>query len=625
MLVSVTALAGSLTAASPALAISYYVNGATGTNANSCLQAQNPSTPKKTIGKGNPQLDGGLDGGVQCAVFGDTVRVGPGTYAESVESKRDGQEGKPIVLQSTIPGGAVIQPPLIDHDNDPNTPMKPTNGFFLTHNYITIDGFTIRQGLTALKLGPHEGSNGPVIGLLIQNNVIHDNTTHGVQVNNGLQTEIAFNTIYQNARNGIVYSGNGSLIHDNVVHHNGHFGIYIKDGVDHQLYDNSASANTASNLQILGTLLPTPQLTYYVDCINGNDAFTPTQAKNPGSPWKTVKAALAVADAGDTISVLGRTEAQPVVCNEATIESKRDGTAADRITIQAVPPLSVIFDPPAGNGIVITHSYHLLNGLIVTGAVNGIQLGPHDDGDGPVNGLVVNGSRIYGNSVTGVKFANAIDSVIKHSIVNNNGSHGISYSGSGANIFNNLIYRNGGDGDYGVTILSGSGHKIRSNTLSGNVSGGLRLSTSGATPVSFIAGSIKIIANSPSASRSRPGTSTINYNDGWGTRRHYLLTLSQFGPIPSPRISVHRRAGDDYRIGRIATGQAANSAVIDAGSTRATPSILGADGIQRQGGRFGRRRSGYHGTSSTLRREPDAQRRQHHAQSGVANDRFSSR
>ena len=78
-----------------------------------------------------------------------------------------------------------------------------------------------------------------------------------------------------------------------------------------------------------------------------------------------------------------------------------------------------------------------------------------------------------------------------------NGRDGIWYSGSGATVFNNLVRGNGtaGGGDYGVTIFNGSGHKVSSNTIYGNVAGGLRLSTTATNPVLGAAVDNIIVAN----------------------------------------------------------------------------------------------------------------------------------
>ena len=163
---------GLLATPSAALAfgITYYVDAVIGDDSlNDGLSA---ATPWKTITKGVFHADGG-----------DTILVNPGTYLESVESKRDGfSVSTPIVLKSTVPDAAVVRPPA------------GTNGFFISHNFHTIDGFKVAGALQGLRLGPHDGG-GQVVGLLVQNNRINGNSNNGISVSNGLDIEIAFNIV----------------------------------------------------------------------------------------------------------------------------------------------------------------------------------------------------------------------------------------------------------------------------------------------------------------------------------------------------------------------------------------------------------------------------------------------
>jgi len=67
----------------------YYIDDTNGNDTHSDLEAQDPATPWKTIGRG-----------IQAAVAGDTVIVQPGDYYESVESIRDGVPDAPIIIQA---------------------------------------------------------------------------------------------------------------------------------------------------------------------------------------------------------------------------------------------------------------------------------------------------------------------------------------------------------------------------------------------------------------------------------------------------------------------------------------------------------------------------------------------
>ncbi len=554
LIVGLGLVLGLLVTPNAALTVTYHVNAVTGDDSRTCAESQNPGTPRKSIKKG-----------LECAFLGEIVSVSSGTYAESVESKRDGAPGAPIVLRSAVVGGAVIRP----------TPGAD-EGVFVAHSHLTIDGFKVKGGTTGMKLGPHDGGGGPVVGLLIQNNTIANNTVEGIKVTNGVQTEIAFNTVFNNATNGISYSGNSSSIHDNDVRDNGQFGIYVKDGVDHDVYGNTVHDNGTSpddDLKILGA---TVAQTFYVHCLTGDDLANAAEARNPATPWRTIKKALETADAGDTIVALGGTKAQPVVCNETTIESKRDGAPGKPIAIRANVPETVIIDPPAGNGIVVSHHHHLVSGLIVTGAVFGVQMGPHDGGDGPVNGLVLDNVRVHGNSVGGVKFTNAVKALLQHSVIRDNGGAGIFYSGTGARIMNNLVYANEGGGNYGITVTGGGGHKIRNNTIYGNPSGGLRLGIDASSVASGSASDNIIVGGSVGIKEQGTGSFTLEHNDVFGNGTDYDLVRSDIGPgsISAAPGFVNPAAGD-FRLGRVATGQPGNSPCIDAGSASSDAMNLG--------------------------------------------------
>lgn len=572
LLISMVGLAlGFFAAPQAALAVTYFVNAASGNDSRTPAEAQNPATPWKTIKTA-----------LGSALAGDTVKVSPGTYKESVESKVDGVADAPIVLQfqPTVAGGAaIIQPPL----GNP--------GFYISHNYHVVDGFTVTGATVGIRLGDHDGG-GSVRGLLVKNNTVSFNTSNGIQVTSGLSTEISFNTVYNNGANGISYSGNSSVIHDNVVHHNGQFGIYVKDGVDHVVYDNTAFSNTQADLQIVGATVPT----YYVDCQAGDDARTPTVARNSATPWRTIKFALAEADAGDTVMVLGGTVQAPRTCSEGLIESKRPGSAGALITIKAATPGTVIVDPPSGNGFRIKHDYHRIEGFVVTGATNGIQV--------EASGVVISNNRISDNQV-GIKISGTGVAVM-HNVINNNTNLGINVyaTGTRANIFNNLVYSNGSGVAWGIEISSGNGHRVTNNTVWGH-SGGIRLGTSNTIPV-FSTVVNNIVVNNgigikePSSSA---GIAKLEFNDVFANTTDYDLSNSPTGSVvgasslsQDPRfVSVDPANPNFLQLSGIASGQSADSPCIDKGSTAADTLGLGSRSVfTNQAPDTGRVDLGYH-------------------------------
>src|SRR5262245_37538950 len=554
---------GLLGTANLAMATTYFVDATTGSDLRTPFEAQDPSTPWKTIRRA-----------LGAALSGDTVKVNPGTYAEGIESRVDGAAGAPIVLQSTVvgPGGAVIQPPA------------GTPGFFISHNYHWIVGFTVVGATIGIRLGDHDGG-GPVTGLLVQSNNVSNNSSNGIQVSRGLSTEIAFNVVHDNGANGISYSGDSSLIHDNVVHHNGQFGIYVKDGVDHVVYDNTSFANVQTDLQILGATLPTPALIYYVDCATGNDARTATEAKNPATPWKSIKTALAVADGGDTVMVLGGTVLAPRICAESGLQSRRAGSPSAPITIKAATPGAVIIDPPAGPGFLVSHDYHLIYGFVIT-ATNGIQV----QGGGALTGTVISNNRLLRNSQSGIKVSGAAGVTIMHNVIASNGKQGIVYdTSSRANIFDNLIHLNGSAGAWGIEISSGNGHRITNNTVWGHTaagSGGIRVGTSADAPVySTVVNNIVVnnrVGIKEPAGSGYAGIAKLEFNDVFGNTADYDLspTGSAVGSTSlsqDPRfVSLDPANPNFLRLSRLASGQPVDSPCIDVGSTAADTLGLGS-------------------------------------------------
>jgi hypothetical protein len=83
-------------------ALTFYADAINGDDTHSCEQARSASFPKKTIGAA-----------LNCTVHGDTVKVKPGLYAESVDvNKSINLIADPKALE--VPPGAdraVISPP----------------------------------------------------------------------------------------------------------------------------------------------------------------------------------------------------------------------------------------------------------------------------------------------------------------------------------------------------------------------------------------------------------------------------------------------------------------------------------------------------------------------------------
>ena len=95
---------------------------------------------------------------------------------------------------------------------------------------------------------------------------------------------------------------------------------------------------------------------FYVDDVssNGNGTW--------GNPFNSIQSALSVAQPGDTILVLSGTYTPG-----ATVETERDGTASQRITIKAYDPLQPPLITRSGRVFKFSDSYVTLDGFILDG------------------------------------------------------------------------------------------------------------------------------------------------------------------------------------------------------------------------------------------------------------------
>src|SRR5947207_1706885 len=89
-------------------AATYYV-ATTGSDSNTCVQAQTPSTPKQTI---NAALN--CLGTAAYAGAGHTVEVAAGTYTETINNNLPGGSSwsAPFTLKAATLGTVTLQPPV---------------------------------------------------------------------------------------------------------------------------------------------------------------------------------------------------------------------------------------------------------------------------------------------------------------------------------------------------------------------------------------------------------------------------------------------------------------------------------------------------------------------------------
>jgi parallel beta-helix repeat protein len=243
---------------------------------------------------------------------------------------------------------------------------------------------------------------------------------------------------------------------------------------------------------------------------------------DPGAPFCTIRAALAVATAGSTVSVAGGTYA-------ADVTFPRSGTPAARITLAGTPGATVL----AGgtNGVKISSgSYITVTGITTTGST-GVQgatsqgiylnkvtasvvrdnLTDHNSDAGIYltngsTGVTVSGNESAWNAFGYIRNAPGIDlrsagNTVVRNVVHDNEDTGIQlYSGGSDNLVaDNLSYHNKGftstvltncnhpktgdtagciTGDHGIDDFNVSGNRIIGNTVSDNVAAGINVEAS---------------------------------------------------------------------------------------------------------------------------------------------------
>jgi len=239
-----------LAAASPALAVTYYV-ATNGSDSNSCGAAQNITTPRQSVANG-----------ASCLTPGDTLYIRGGTYNVGPWGGPPSGTSSARVTMAGYPQDGARPATL-------NVGASGENGITLNgKNWITIDNLVLngpRTGSTVLKL------NGGSSNIRVTNTEIRNGGTQGVQVveggtNNlflglsvhdngttslehGFYFEAPHNTIdgcdiYNHTGFGIhnFHMGDptvneGNIARNNRIHDNG-YGLLMSNGANQQGYNN---------------------------------------------------------------------------------------------------------------------------------------------------------------------------------------------------------------------------------------------------------------------------------------------------------------------------------------------------------------------------------------------------
>ena len=346
---------------------------------------------------------------------GDIVHVDTGTYVllqDLAFTADDGGTGDAAGQRLTIQGATEVGDVTLFNRANPGEDSAAFT--FAGGNDITVENVTLTGGYSGVRL--HYGSTSQ--GISIVDDVIHDNTNDGIQVESGngndydflvqgskiynqgnsaaefdsvLGVTILDNELFSN-RNGVIESGGSkTLIESNIVHDNREEGIYATDD---------------SRKGTLGSLVTDNQVLN-----NGmNDGYSPFGIEIEGQ--------YAVASDNDVTGQTGGSNVGIRVNSGATVSNNT--ISGNQVGVYAVD-----------GGTIVS------NNRIFENAADGVLLGFY----GPVE---VTANRIYSNllgiGTTGL--ANYTQALINDNLIYVNADGGIDLSG-GANhvIAGNTVYQ----------------------------------------------------------------------------------------------------------------------------------------------------------------------------------------
>ena len=209
----------------PATAATRYV-ATTGSDSNTCVQAETISTPKLTIASG-----------MACTVAGDTLYIRAGTYSTGIRSSL-----------ATIPTGTSWANAPIIAGYPAETVTIPTIQMAASYiQYVIFDNFLIDSN-QAFSEGVYI-SNG-AHHVRVQNSEIRDHESHGVMVQRlspgfceFINVNVHSNGVTATQDHGFYILAPNNLVQGSLIHDNAAYGLHIYDGANTQVSNNRAIGN----------------------------------------------------------------------------------------------------------------------------------------------------------------------------------------------------------------------------------------------------------------------------------------------------------------------------------------------------------------------------------------------
>src|SRR5262249_9359197 len=241
----------------------YYV-AKTGSNSNSCVNAQSQSTPKLTI-----------TAGLGCMRAGDTLIVKAGTYVEVVRANiPSGTAGNPTILKANPGDTVIIAADLAAYQASGSSINCMVE--FTDLSYVTFDGFIVDMGNFN---GMPSGINSGVLGVCAMGTTNHF-TMQNTEIRNTITDSSYFPTGYFSARGtdsnlitnnhihhigtspangnsyyGMYCAGSNHVFDGNHIHHTGKYGMHMYDGQSQSIINNVYKNNYIHDTQNSAILL----------------------------------------------------------------------------------------------------------------------------------------------------------------------------------------------------------------------------------------------------------------------------------------------------------------------------------------------------------------------------------
>jgi len=301
---------------------------------------------------------------------------------------------------------------------------------------------------------------------------------------------------------------------------------------------------------------------HYVDCTTGDDARTKLEARNPATPWRTLRKAALTTVPTQVVIV------RPGVCRES-FETQHGG-----VSFVAPAGPAVIEPAPGQVGVTVQHDDVLVDGFVVRSSRAGVVAAKSKAGD-VLRDLVLRNLRVEppaGGAIAtnGIQVRDAERVTVENSVVTGALQQGILLKRvSRGYVRNNLVH--GQKNDWGISIDGDSPNRYAPateniaafNTVYGNQSGLRFRNASGEIRDNIVSENalVGIKYDQPDAGWA------VHHNDSWGSATAYDLPSGVF-PATS-NLSINPRfvdaPGGRFQLRQVA-GEGARSQLLDAGS-----------------------------------------------------------